>query len=129
MIENLIKYLQTEIPAQTFILNNVNTSTPDNCIMVRQTGGTLTHWYDRQDFTVQFLGRNKDGHLGFIEINEVYNLLKNRIGLSLPEVTVGAITFPEVKTAQISPIQPPGGIGADHEGRYMYSFNITVTTK
>lgn len=128
MIYNLAQFLITNLPSIAFVVNGWNVDYQDQ-IMISETGGDPNHWYDRTDWTVQILSRARDVNVAKENIESVYNLLKNRFGLKLPQVTVNTIVYPELKTYQISPIQTPSYIGATEEHFEMFSFNLTITTK
>lgn len=126
MIYNLAQYLITNFPAYDFTVNGFQHDSPVNCINIRSTGGDLDHWYDRTEATAQILVRAHDNVIGKEQVDEVFNLMKNRFGLLLPEVIVNSVTYPEVQTAQISPIQIPESLGADDEGRFLWVFNLQI---
>jgi len=127
MIFNLISYLRTQLPSLTFISEGENYN--EEGIRVTQTGGEDNHDIDRIDFNVQLLSKYKKLFTSKNNIDSVYAILKNRFGLILPEVIIGALTYPEVTTYRIVPMQIPGYLGTDDNGYHMYSFNIIVTTK
>lgn len=129
MIYNLVQYLKTNLPLYVFVVNGFSPDSPQDAILVSQNGGEPQHWYDRTDWTVQFLSRAVSVNVAKEQIDSVYVLVKNKFGLSLPEVTVNSIVYPIVKTYQVSPIQAPGYIGADEKNLEMFSFNVTIVTK
>ena len=128
MIYNLGAYLVTQLPAIDFVINGWIKSSPANSVMLRQTGGDVIHHYDRSDYAVQFLSRAESSVAAKEQIDAVYNLLKNKLGILLPAKTVNAIVYPEVQTYRIVPMQVPGYIGADNANLEMWSVNFIVTT-
>lgn len=127
MLYNLVQYLVTEFPEINFAANALNAQSPDDCIVVKESGGTTDHDNGREDISVQFLSRSKSNWTCMNQIRQVYIKLKNRIGLTLPEVTVANAVYAEVKTYRIVPIQRFGYIGTSSENHHMYSFNSIVT--
>ncbi len=127
MIYNLTNYLKTQLTTYTFIANGWRKDSPDESIIVNDDGGIPDHYDFKMDLTVQILARSRDSVTSRKYATDVYDLLLNRFGLTLPEVTIDLVTYPAVNTAQISPIQRPAFIGMDDEGRALYSFNIQIT--
>ncbi len=127
MIYNLVAYLVIQLPALDFVANGWSPESNQNSIMVRQSGGTVGHWFPRTDYNVQIISRAKNAVLAKSQIEEVYSELKNKFGIELPEVTVDAV-YAAVKTYQISPIEAPGYIGADETHLEMWSLNLVITT-
>jgi len=128
MIYNLAQYLIVNLPLIKFVVNGFSPDSSQDEIMVSETGGEPQHWYERTDWAVQILSRAKNVNTAKKQIDDVYNKLKNRFGLLLPQVTIDGVLYPAVKTYQISPIQTPGYLGADEENIEMFSFNLTITT-
>ena len=128
MIYNLVSYLVINLPSYDFVANGFNPDSPQEAIAVSDTGGEPGHWYERTDWSVQFLSRAKSSVEAKTQIDAVYAKIKNRFGLALPAVTVGGTVFPLVKTYQISPIQSPTYIGADKSNLEMFSFNSVIVT-
>lgn len=128
MIYNLTQYLIINLAAIDFIANGWNPDSSKNSIMIRETGGDVKHFYNRTDWTVQILSRAEEVNIAKENIDNVYNLLKNKYGVLLPEVIVNSKTYLAVKTYQISPLQSPEYLGADEKHLELFSFNIIVTT-
>lgn len=127
MIYNLVQYLIEQFPDISFVAEALNSKSPEDCIVVKDSGGTTDHYTGRPDITVQFLARSKNNWTARFNVGRVYDKLKNRIGLLLPEVTVNGVVYPELKTYRIVPIQRFGYIGTTSENYQMYSFNSIVT--
>ena len=128
MINNLVQFLRTQLPTINFVANGWTTGSDQSSILVMQSGGDPDHYYERTDWRAQLMARDKNSNAAKIQIETVYDLLKNRFHLLLPAVTVNKILYPAIQTYQISPIQSPGFVGADDANLLMWSFNITVTT-
>jgi len=128
MIYNLTAYLKVQLATINFIVNGWSQDSPEASVMLRQTGGVVQHWYDRTDWAVQIMSRSNNVVESKTLIDSVFNVLKNKFGITLPEVTVNAVVHAAVKTYQISPIQQPGYIGADEKHLEMWSVNFTITT-
>lgn len=128
MIYNLTQYLITNLPLINFVVNGWNPDSDQDAVMISETGGEPQHWYNRSDWAVQVISRAQDSNTAKENIELVYNLLKNKLGLALPEVTVNEVLYPAIIAYQISPMQTPGYIGATQEHLEMFSFNLTITT-
>jgi len=128
MIYNLGAYLVAQLPAIEFAVNGWTKASPVNSVMVRQTGGDVVHHYDRSDYAVQFLSRAESSETAKEQIDDVYELLKNKLRVLLPAKTVNAIVYPAVQTYRIVPVQIPGYIGADNANLEMWSVNFIITT-
>lgn len=124
---NLIEYLKTEHPTIEFVMDGWETNSPNTAIAVIGSGGTPDHYVDREDFTFQLISRSNDKTIADTNANNVYRTLRNRFNLLLPEVTIDATIYLEVDTRRIVPIQTPGYIGCDDEGRHEYSANFIIT--
>ena len=129
MIYNLVEYLRLQLPTLNFIANGWDPDSEQNSIVINDTGGDPNHWILRTDWAIQIMSRANSVVLAKEQADAVYNLLKNKIGITLPQVTVNDIIYSEVKTFQISPMQTPGYLGADDRRLEMFSFNIIVITK
>ena len=128
MIFNLVKYLTDQLGTITFYTNGWRPDSEKNSVMVSQSGGESQHWYDRTDWTVQIISRAENTVEAKEQIDSVYDLLKNKFGLTLTAVTVNGILYTAKETYQISPLQVPGYLGTDDANLEMWSFNIRVTT-
>ena len=128
MIYNLVQYLTTELVTTSFVANGWMANSPQNSVLVKQSGGDVKHFYERSDWRVQILSRAENIVTSKEQIELVYAKLKNKFGLLLPQVTVNGIIFAAVKTYQISPIQVPGYLGADEMNLEMWAFNLIITT-
>ena len=128
MIYNLVQYLITELPSLVFIANGWSPDSPIESIAIKQTGGGVSHYDVRTDFSVQVLSRAKSSTIAYKQIKQVFNLLKNRFGLELPSVTVDGDLYVAVQTYQISPMQEPGYIEADEKNLELWSYNMIITT-
>ncbi len=129
MIYNLTQYLIVNLPSIAFIVNGFNPDSQKDEVMISETGGETKHWYNRTDWSVQVISRALQMNMAKRQIDDVYELLKNKFGLLLPEVTVDALVYPAMQTYQISPMQTPGYLGADEKHLEMFSFNSIITTK
>ena len=117
MIYNLVEYLKVNLPALNYICNGWidDTEISETSINITQTGGEPDHFFSRTDWNIQIMSRAKVNTLAKTNIDNVYNKLKNRYGLTLPEITVDDIVYPEIKTSQIVPLQVPEYIGLDEK--------------
>jgi hypothetical protein len=129
MIYNLTEYLRLQLPTLNFIANGWDPDSEQNSIVINDTGGDPNHWIPRTDWAIQIMSRANSVVLAKEQADTVYNLLKNKIGIVLPQVTVNGIVYTEVKTYQISPMQTPGYLGTDEKHLELFSFNIVLITK
>lgn len=127
MLYNLVQYLVTAFLDISFVAEAFSSASPDDCMLIQDTGGTTDHYSGRPDITVQFLSRSKNNWIARNNANQVYEYIKNRIGLLLPEATVNSVVYPAVTAYRIVPIQRFGYIGTSSENHHMYSFNSIVT--
>jgi len=128
VIYNLVAYLVAQLAALDFVANGWSQDSPQNSVMVKQSGGTVGHWFPRTDYNVQIISRAKRPVLARSQIYQVYSEMKNKFGIELPQVTVDAVVHAAVQTYQISPIEAPGYIGADETHLEMWSLNLVITT-
>lgn len=128
MIYNLVQYVKNLLPLISFVANGFAPDSPKNCVMLSDSGGDPKHWYSRTDWTVQIISRAPSMTIAKKQIDQVYDLLKNKFGVSLPSVVVDGITYPAKEAYQISPIQTPGYLGASDTHGEMFSFNIVIVT-
>ena len=56
---NLFQYLKTLIPTISFVVNGYSPESPDNCTKINITSGEPQHWYERNDWSIQVLTRDK----------------------------------------------------------------------
>ena len=127
IVYNILSYIKT-IFSFNFSANGFYTTTPDDAIAIIQNGGEEKGQYDRKDIRIQFLARGTSAVTTSKNLNDVYNHLKKRFGFIFPETTVNGVTYPAIITYRIQPLQIPAYIGVDDNGRWMYSFNVVVTT-
>ena len=128
MIYNLVEYLVIQLAAIDFVANSWGTKSPSDAVLVTQSGGDVSHYYDRSDHGVQVLSRAGSAVVAKEQIDNVYELLKNKFRILLPAVTVNEVVYAAVQTYQISPIQTPAHIGADDANLEMWSVNFVITT-
>lgn len=128
VIHNFYAWIKTELPTINFVKHNFRKATIDDCTLIKQYGGEGAEFYDRKDYSIQILTRNKSDHEANTISNTIYEKLKYQFQITLPEVTIKSVVYPAIIVAKITSRQLPGGIGSDKEMRYMYSFNITIVT-
>lgn len=102
------------------------TQVPDTLVLVQETGGTDTAWARFVAETVKILVRDIDQVAARKAANDIYDLLHGRFGLILPAVTIGADTYQEIQTAQISAIQRPFCLGVDENDRVEFTTNYQI---
>ena len=127
MIYNFVQYIVNNFSLITFTADGFMPNSADDAISIIDNGGTVDHYTGRSDINVQFLSRSKNKVTARQNIQSIFDFIKNRFGVTLPEATVNGETYPSVKAYAIVPIQAPGYIGADETNYEMYSFNVTVT--
>jgi len=128
MIYNLSEYVKLN-SVITPITNGFDPESKSESVMLQLTGGEDRSRGLKVDDTVQFISKSKDKVTTYELIQIVYNLLKNRFGIDLPEVTVNSIVYPAVKVWQFIPLQNPGYIGTDDNGLHQWSVNFQVTIR
>lgn len=128
MIYNLAQYLVVNLTSIDFVTNGFSPDSEQDQVMISETGGEPQHFYRRTDWAVQVLSRARTVDTAKRNITSVYNLLKNKFGILLPQVVVDGVTYPAIQTYQISPVQAPSYLGVTEENLEMFSFNLTITT-
>lgn len=129
MIYNLVGYVQSQLATIVIVANGWEPNSPKDSVTISQSGGEVKHYYNRKDFIVQVLSRAKSSIVAKTQIEAVFDLLLNKFGLVLPQVTVGSTVHSAVTTYQISPVELPGYIGADRANLEMWSLNFIITTE
>lgn len=128
MIYNLVSYLSSQLSNYNYVVNGWQQGTPDNALMVSESNGDAADWIDRNDFFVQIMSRSQNKTVAKKQLQDTYNILQKKFGLTLPSVTIGSDNYPEVKTWKIVALQLPGFIGNDENGRALFSVNFNITT-
>jgi hypothetical protein len=128
MIYNLSKFISDGTPI-TPITNGVNSSSPQEGVLLLQTGGQDPSRGLKVDFVAQFLAKFSDQTISYEQIHIIDDFLKNRFDVTLPEVTINSITYPEITVAQIIPLAVPGYVGADINGLTQWSVNYQISLK
>lgn len=128
MVYNLVEYVNTQLPTLIIVVDGFVTDSPQESLTFINQGGDEAHWINRGDWSIQVLSRALNQFNAKYNIEQIYNLLLNRIHLPLPEVTVNSILYPSIIAYQISPVQKPTYIGADDKNLETYSYNMIVTT-
>lgn len=131
MIFNLVQYLRDEFPAKKFYTNDAIANMgeefiPDRHAVIEESGGTQTAWnhFISQLIMTKYMDIEGPKARAFAYL--VYEDLLTRVGLLLPEKTVDGTLFPAVKVSQISANAPPFNLGADDQGRIVFTTNFTV---
>jgi len=127
MIYNLAKYI-TNNTSLTINVNGFSPSSPDETICINEGSGKEMPWFDREDTLVQFVSRSTDKVTARENAYTIYNLIKKRYGLTLPEVTIGSTIYTEVTGWGLRPVNKPQYAFDDENGRANYTFTIEVTT-
>jgi len=127
MIYNLVQYLLTNLSSLNFVVDGATSQSPDDLVVVSDSGGTVDNYTGRKDMSVQFISRSKNHFIARQQAITVFELINNVFGLVLPEIIVSGVTYPEVKTYRIVSIQAPGYLGTSDDFYEMYSFNVTIT--
>ena len=128
MIYNLTKYLVDNLPAISFTSNGFKKGSPNNVVSIVEGGGPPDPYIKRIDFSINIMSRADDNPTARKQAFAVYDIINKKFGLTLPADTVGAETFPAVKTWKIIAVAMPGYIGNDENGRPLFSNNYTITT-
>lgn len=126
MIYNLAKYI-TNNTSLTINVNGFSPSSPDSTISVNEGSGDEMPWFDRVDTIVQFVSRATDKVEARSNAYTIYNLVKKKYGLILPEVTVSSVVYPELTGWGLRPVNTPQYAYDDESGRANYTFSIEVT--
>jgi len=128
MIYNLAKYIDDNTTID-LITNGYNPATEGDGVNIILSGGSDDSRGLKIDDNVQFLSRSTDQVTAYELIREVFDLLKNRFKILLPEVTVKNKVYPAVEVSQMLPRQTPGYIGTNNNGLHQWSVNFQITTE
>jgi hypothetical protein len=131
MIYNLVQYLRGQFPTEVFYANVIHLvsgqqSVPDRIVLVRESGGFEQPWTRFSEPTVQIITRDTNQPASRKLAYDIFNDITSRFGLILPSIVIGATTYNEIQTAQISAIQKPFCLGADENGRIEFTTNYKV---
>lgn len=129
MIYNLAAFIESRIPGIVLVCDDFTPASPEECTLIRDTGGTASHDLPREDRMVQCLSRFFDKRAGKSAIDSVYALLRQQFHITLPEVTLDGVTHPAVVAWRILPMQTPTYIGDDENGKALHTVNFIVTIK
>jgi hypothetical protein len=127
----LIEYLRNEFPTLKFYnINRQKEATedeiPDNCNLVKDTGGGDTPNYRWVNQTVQIITRDIEKPTAKSNALTIYEKIHGRFGVILPQVTIKGIIYEQIETQQINGIQRPFDLGVDDNGRTEYATNYQL---
>lgn len=126
MIYNLFSWIKDNFTSYEFVVNGFHPESANECIAVTDNGGSLDHYYERTEYTVQILVRTLDNVTGKQRADEIFTFLKNKFHVTLAEVSVNGVVYSAITVAQISPLQTPSALGVDTEGRWLWTFNLLI---
>jgi hypothetical protein len=134
MIYNIVQYLRDELPTETIYPNaaikiNPAINIPDRIVIVKETGGIETAWFQFQTRTIQIICRDIDQPKARSLALEVHSKINNKFGLLLPSITVDGTVYPQIESAQISANALPQSVGFEPEGRAEFSTNYRIIMK
>lgn len=128
IIYNLTKYINDGL-SLSVVPNGWRTQdNGENGSIIMQSGGSVAHFHKRKELRFQVITRASDRTEALRINNSIFEYLENKFCITLPEETVKSIVYPEVYTAQISPISTSQYIGTDDNGRHEFSVNFIVIT-
>lgn len=127
MIYNLVKYIDDNT-SLTVVANGFNPGSPDSAICINEGSGDERPWFDRKDTIVQCVSRAMDPTEARANAYTIYNLIKKKYGLTLPEITVNGIIYAATTGWAIRPVNTPQYAFDDNSGRAVYTFSVEVTT-
>jgi hypothetical protein len=123
MLDDITDYLDTQLPTYTVGTNLFETfmpDKPDNCIMIKQTAGTVPNAYlPTHEYTFQVLIRNTDYEAGATVTAAVRAALHQH-----ENFTQGNTYFYFVLLTGEG-----GNIGRDESGREVFSLNFRCRTR
>jgi hypothetical protein len=134
-IYNFVQLLRNQFPNERFYPDEqyrllAESQVPDRRCIIQETAGTPEHIIDISGAEIKC--RDIDPYNAKDFCYDVYNFLhgtkglKGKFGVELPEVTIGATTYPAIKTSQISAVQTPSYLETDKNKRSEYIFNIQI---
>lgn len=130
MIYNLVQYLRNELPSETIYfnvkdLNSLTGLVPDRLIIVQDTGGEETPWFQFQTQNYQIITRDIDSPKARKLIDDVCGKIVNKFGLILPSKIIDGVLYDSVQTAQISYNTLPQSLGVDN-GLFIWTSNLYI---
>jgi hypothetical protein len=131
LIYNLFDLLESELPDENIFINQAGNifpdkSIPDRSILIQETGGSETAYFQFKTLTLQVIAKDKDSVNARELLFGVDNIINNRFGLILPAVTVNGVYYPAFQTGQISSISRPQSIGFDDNARSVWTANYKI---
>lgn len=129
MIYNLAAYIESKLPSLVTVYDDFTASSPEDCTLIKETGGVPSHYIDKEDRTVQCVSRYSDYRAAKSASTSIYDILRQQFHIELPAVTLDGIAYPAVKAWRILPMQVPTYIGTTENGKHLYSVNFIVTIK
>jgi len=134
MIYNLVQLIRSTFPAWIVYANTREATAgqeavPDECILVRETGGNPGVWADLEIPTVQIITRAASTPQARLLSQQIFDLINSKFGLILPAITVDSVVYPAISTSQISAIQQPFCLGKDDQRRTEFTNNYQVYFK
>jgi Bacteriophage minor capsid protein len=132
VIYNLVGYLRSKLPTYIIYANKREAVAgqefvPDNCILIKQSGGIEGKHFTFNRYTFQVLTRAVDAPDAQTMSYAIQRLIHNTLGLILPTITIGTVVYPQLITAAIYAIQAPASIGTDENGLEEFSNNYELT--
>jgi hypothetical protein len=120
-VADINAYLRT-IPniGLTFVGNEFQTNSPDDCAYTRITGGYApSEWTSKARPSFQIVLRTKLASAAELKANAIYADLHRK-----SEFMIGSTRIVKCLADQSAPLY----LGKDESGRTLYSLNFTVTT-
>lgn len=129
MIYNLAAFIESKISGIVLMYDDLTSASPAEGTLIRDTGGTPSHYLPREDRTVQCVSQFFDKRSGKSVLESIYSLLRAQFHITLPEVTLDGVTYPAIVAWRILPMQTPTYLGVDENGKALHSVNFIVTIK
>ena len=125
---NIIQYISDELgeeSAADIIVGGFDVRNKEDVTCLTLTGGTKQNdAYALANPLIEIAVRNKSSEKARSRIFELFNLLDNKFGLTLPEYDDGSYQFDAVIVPQISAMQIPNYVGADNN--YMHNWTVDL---
>lgn len=132
MIFNLVQYLRNQFPAETFYPNanfllSSQDEIPDRKVLVQESGGTRQMKTGFTEAAVQIVCFDIDTVTCRELITEIFEELRDRNGLLLPQVTVNGTIYNQVETGAIKAMARPQFLKIDDNGLATWIINFIIS--
>lgn len=125
MIFQIRKYIDDSLGIDTYA-NQLNENILEQHILVLETSSTIEPLTNTTVKGLQILVRDIDSAKSRALAFQVFDLLNNKFGLTLPSITIDGVIYSAVYIDQISANTEPISIGNNENGLAEFSLNFRI---